>query len=344
MRKFICKTAFFVTPFLGLYIITFLFYTTDAGDLLRVGYIPCTDKKYRQNFTSFDNDIKFSKLSEAKEKEYKFLTIGDSFSEKGGKGYQNTLANDFSVLHIDRFISTNQIQRLIDLSNGNFFDNYHIQYVILQVVERNLTDDIKKIDCCTKIDVHQIDSMIMNHKTQQDKYQYNFFSHETLGFPLYALKYFINKNYLSNEQVYNVEINTKSLFSNNLNKLLFFCEDLNKTEQNNLLENAHELNNVLNKLSKKLKEKNITLIFLPSPDKYDLYHDYIVNKQNLTKPVFFDNFRKLCKEYIYIDSKEILSKELKNKKDIYYFDDTHWSPVAAELIAQKIKEEITKNE
>lgn len=338
MKRFISKTAIFIIPFLVLYIITFLFFTVNAGDLLRIGFIPSTDKKYRQNFTSYNHEIKFTELSKSKEKTYKILTIGDSFSEQGKSGYQNILANDFSILHVDRFISNNQIQKLVELSNGNFFDTYNVQYVILQGVERDLIDDVKNINNKSRTDIHQIDSIVTNHKPEQNKEEYNFFSRTTLRFPYYALKYFTDKNYLSNEQVYNVELNTKSLFSNNSNKLLFYYKDLNNTGQNNLPENAIKLNRILNTISEKLKEKNITLIFLPSPDKYDIYYDYIVDKQNLTKPIFFDNFKKLNKEYICINSKEILTEELKNKKDIYYFDDTHWSPIASVIIAQKIRE------
>lgn len=344
MKRFISKTAIFVIPFLVLYIITFLFFTVDAGDLLRIGFIPSTDKKYRQNFASYNHEIKFNELSKSKQKTYKILTIGDSFSEQGKSGYQNILANNFSVLHVDRFISNNQIQKLVELCNGNFFDTYKVQYVILQVVERALVEDIKNIDSKARIDIQQIDSTILNHKPEQNKDEYNFFSRTTLRFPYSALKYFTDKNYLSNEQVYNVELNTTSLFSNNSNKLLFYHKDLINTEQNNLPENAIKLNKILNQLSQKLKEKNITLIFLPSPDKYDMYYDHIADKKTFTKPIFFDNFKKLNKEFIYINSKEILTKELSNKKDIYYFDDTHWSPIASGLITQKIKEEIISHE
>lgn len=344
MKRFISKTAIFVIPFLVLYIITFLFFTVNAGDLLRIGFIPSTDKEYRKNFTSYNNEMKFTELSKSKQKTYKILTIGDSFSEQGKSGYQNILANDFSILHVDRFISNNQIQKLVELCNGNFFDTYKVQYVILQGVERDLIDDIKDIDLTSKINIHQIDSIITNHKHEQNKDEYNFFSRTTLKFPYSALKYFTDKNYLSNEQVYNVELNMTSLFSNHSNKLLFYYKDLINTEQNNLPENAIKLNKILNQLSQKLKEKNITLIFLPSPDKYDMYYDYITDKQTFTKPIFFDNLKKLNKEFIYINSKEILTKELNSKKDIYYFDDTHWSPIASGLITQKIKEEIISHE
>ena len=342
MKKFILKTAFFVAPFLVLYIITYSFSTADAGDLLRLGYLPSTDKNYRQNFTSFNHPIKFTELSKSKEKgkTYTILTIGDSFSEQGESGYQNILAHDFSVLHIDRFISNNQIQKLIELSNGNFFDTCKVQYVILQCVERNLPDNIQNTDQHARVTSQEIDSVIINHKPQPEQDEYDFFSRTTLRFPYSALKYFTDKNYLANGQVYNFELNTASLFSNHSNKLLFYYDDLSNAPKNNLPETTVKLNQILNRLSEKLKEKNITLIFVPSPDKYDLYYDYIIDKKSLVKPIFFDNFKKLHKEFIYINSKEILAKELNRKKDIYYFDDTHWSPIAASLIAQKIKEAI----
>lgn len=343
MKRFIAKTAFFVGPFFILYIITALFFTTDA-DLLRIGFLPSMDKKYQQKLTSSGHTIKFVELSKSKKKTYEILTIGDSFSEQGKSGYQNRLANDFSVLHIDRFISNNQIQTLIELCNGNFFDTYKVQYVILQGVERNLIHDIQNIDNKARIDIHEIDSIMINHKPQPIKDEYNFFSRITLRFPYSTLKYFTDKNYLANGEVYNMELNTESLFSNHSNKLLFYHDDLNNTKQNNVPENTIKLNRILNDLSEKLKEKNIQLLFLPSPDKYDLYYNYIVDKHNLTQPLFFDHFGKLDKKFIYINSKEILTKELNRKKDIYYFDDTHWSPIAAKLVAQKIKEEIMSHE
>ncbi|MFZ4930382.1 alginate O-acetyltransferase AlgX-related protein [Chryseobacterium sp. Mn2064] len=346
MKRFILKTAFFVAPFLILYIITYSFSIADAGDLLRLGYLPSTDKNYRQKFTSFNHAIKFTELSKLKEKgkNYKILTIGDSFSEQGPSGYQNILANDFSVLHVDRFISNNQIQKLIELCNGNFFDTYKVQYVVLQCVERNLSNNLQNIDNKTRITTQQIDSIIIHHKPQKEQDGYDFFSRTTLRFPYSALKYFTDKNYLANGQVYNFDLNTTSLFSNHSNKLLFYYDDLMYTPKNNLPESTIKLNQILNNLSEKLKEKNITLIFLPSPDKYDLYYNYIVDKQNLIQPKFFDHFEKLHKEFIYINSKEILTQELSRKKDIYYFDDTHWSPIAASLIAQQIKEAIVSHE
>ena len=85
--------------------ISLVFYSdAESPDLLRLGYIPNIHKGYRDKFQLNEKE-KFDKLSNHKKKKYRILTIGDSFSEQAGYGYKNMLANDFSVLHVDRFIS-----------------------------------------------------------------------------------------------------------------------------------------------------------------------------------------------------------------------------------------------
>lgn len=65
--------------------------------------------------------VKFTLINIQKEKQKgKILIIGDSFSEQDNYGYKNYLAEQNSVLYIDRFLSGNQIQTLYELSNGDF--------------------------------------------------------------------------------------------------------------------------------------------------------------------------------------------------------------------------------
>ncbi|MDR1876149.1 MAG: hypothetical protein LBQ84_00850 [Flavobacteriaceae bacterium] len=45
-----------------------------------------------------------------------------------------------------------------------------------------------------------------------------------------------------------------------------------------------------------------------------------------------------------MDSKELLSTYINTYKDIYFYDDTHWSPIAAKIVAEKIKDTIKRNE
>lgn len=347
MKALILKTTFFTAPFALLYLFCLLFYSnTETPDLLRLGSIPNLDENYHQKF-EFRQNVKYDSISNVlysinKKKKYTILTIGDSFSEQENLGYKNFLAQNFSVLHIDRFISNNQIQTLINLLNGDFFDKYDIKYVILQNVERLTIENVKNISLQDKMTLSQIDSLI---KLRNDKYKQinkkdtkqDFFSKRTIKFPLYDFpKFLFSENYLSDNSVFNVEINSE-LFSNNLSKLLFLNYDLVQSTQNNNLKNIDSLNIVLNIISQKLSQRNISLIFLPSPDKYDLYYEFIVDKDSFTKPVFFDIMKNTKKEYIYIDSKEILLSQIE-KKDLYFYDDTHWSPISAEIIANKIQD------
>ena len=134
------------------------------------------------------------------------------------------------------------------------------------------------------------------------------------------------------------------MFSNKSNKLLFFNEDLKSTEQNNLKENVNRLNIILNRIALKLRKRNIKLIVLPSPDKYDLYYDYISEKKDFKRPIFFDLMKVVKKDYVYIDAKENLASKIKHTKDLYFYDDTHWSPIASKIITDKIKSEMEKSD
>ena len=122
--------------------------------------------------------------------------------------------------------------------------------------------------------------------------------------------------------------------------MFFYSNDLKFTERNNDEENIAKLNSILNTLSKKLEQKNIKLIVLAAPDKFDIYYDHIVVKDQFLKPLFFDLMKNTKKEYIYIDSKAVLSAELNKKQDLYYYGDSHWSPVATDIIAKEIKTRI----
>ena len=61
-----------------------------------------------------------------------------------------------------------------------------------------------------------------------------------------------------------------------------------------------------------------------------------LDKEKYEKPILFDYLNTLKRKYIYINSKMVIKEAIKNKKDVYFYDDTHWSPIASELIASEI--------
>ena len=96
-----------------------------------------------------------------------------------------------------------------------------------------------------------------------------------------------------------------------------------------------DLNNNLNALAAILETKGCQLVFMPAPDKLTLYRPFLRNKNKYPESTFFEELRKLPKNYRFIDTKEILLKELTTgSQDLYHQGDTHWTWKAATAISR----------
>lgn len=343
MRQFLLKSLWFLLPVLILHLYTWLFYTADKGDLIRLGYIFDIHPSYRNIFKAeFENKIYFTKLSDLpKKRNYDVLTIGDSFTEGDSYGYKNYLGNKgkVDILHVDRRFHNNPIQQLYSMLHGDIFDHYQVKYVILQSIERLFIERIKNIDSNQVFTLKNTRTLVSEKRKDVD-FSFKFPSDRILKFPYYSFQYLITGNQNTETQVYRTPI-SKNLFSVNNSELLFFDEDISCLEMNNDQANISQLNNVLNDLSLKLQRRGITLIVLPSPDKYDMYYDYIIDKNKYPRPLFFEYLETENKNYLYLDSKKILQKDFADRKDIYFYDDTHWSPWATQIIADELSKIIS---
>lgn len=86
-----------------------------------------------------------------------------------------------------------------------------------------------------------------------------------------------------------------------------------------------------------LDRSGIKLYFMPMVDKYDLYYDHILDKK-YGKSNFFELLRGESKQYIFIDTKKILSELIKSgAKDVYFSDDTHMSTMALKEIIDNME-------
>jgi len=346
MKRFLYTIFAFASPFILLIGITTLCYTKTGGDLNRLGKISI-DTTYRNQFQKYfeqqQNYTDFSALNLKEKNSFNILTIGDSFSQKRGYGYQNYLTTDTTnILNFDTRAYTIPAYNPIDLAfkmiEGDVFNNLHIDYLIVQSVERTIIARSEKLDHSTKITIEALEASrkvqdTNNVATSTENYS------DYLKFPFYNTLYNFSDNALFSP-VHQKTINKETFSSNN--SLLFFEEDITALEKNNNRELVNKLNNELNILAHKLKERGVILIVLPSPDKYDLYYEYITTKSK-PRPLFFEYMRNLKKEYLYIDSKKILKKHIDNGvKDVYFVDDTHWSPIGARIISEVISDSITR--
>ena len=348
MKKLIFKTALFVAPFLILFYFSIPFTTIEKSDLSRLGYLLNKDYNYR---ILFKNEIakpkRYVNISESnlkKRNNFDFLTIGDSFSEQGNLGYQNYLAklSGKKVLHFDRFLHKNPLETIHGLLNGDVLNKINVKYIILQSVERSFVNRSKAVRKKHKITIDWIQKSIQKPKNDiftSSKPQ-DFFTKAIFKFPLYNLYYNFDDNAFFSP-VYKVKTKV-NLFSTNKNELLFFNEDLDNLKETNTKESVIRLNNELNTIANRLKTKGITLIVLPCPDKFDFYYDNILEKEKYTRPLFFNFLQDLPKDYLYVNSKKCLTEKSKNRKDIYFYDDTHWTPNACEIIATEINDLVQK--
>lgn len=343
MLKFIKALLLFLFPFI-LMLINYQNFSASGGDLNRLGKVS-VDKNYRDKFAPELNRKQVSKnLSEIdllKTDTVDILTIGDSFSQFKGSGYQNYLAINHkqSVVNMDdNYTVENPIQMLISLSNGDFFDSLKVKNIVLESVERNIVLYAINLKLNDTINLKKLQNKYLKKpKTVSQNDGFSEFLH-VINYNLYNVLYnFDTKAYFSKS--YRVPLNNKNLFSNSNNELIFFEDDISKIEFSTA-ENIQNLNSVLNDLTLKLKKKGIRLIVMPCADKYGMYCDYISNNK-LPKNIFFEYNLKLQKKYLYIDSKEVLLSNIKaGVKDVYYADDTHWSYLSAKVIANNIFEKI----
>ena len=349
MRKDVKYFIIINLPIVFLYLFTFVFYATNKGDLIRIGYI--VDKgDYRSIFKKeLEQKILFTKVSSINlktPKKFTVLTIGDSGSEQFGFGYKNYLAqkSTTSVLHIDRFLSGNPIETAYGILNGDFLDNIKVDYIILQSGERKIVLRGKNIKKTKTLSLNVLENRIKeysdNLKVLKIKDEDEFIGNRMIKFPLQNILYLFDDNAFGSE-VYKVKTKNE-LFTFDKNELLFYYEDLVNVKTNNDESALCKLNDVLNDLSKKLSMRGIKLIVLPSPDKFDLYYDFIIDNKKYPRPLFFENFEKLPKTYLYINSKKILKEQMKYQKDIYFYDDSHWSPWASKIIANELEKVIRK--
>ena len=308
------------------------------NDLKRVGNL-----KIDYDFFETRNNLEFDSICYdflSPKKKYNILNIGDSFSRQElskVNGYVNYLCKKYVLFNM--LFSVNPVNRLKELIRNNYLDTLGVKHIILQSSQRVIIPRLLNDHIDTQITNFKRLAFLDSLKHQyllkgieESKYPVGFFSRTSL---FYGLNYLIKKDI--NKKVLRFKTRNK-LFSFNKKELLVSNEDIYALKYHNSSK-IQDANNELNKIALQLKTKNIRLFVLIIPDKYDFYFDNILNSP-FGSPNFYNVLDSLPKDYIYINSKEILNNC--PNKDLYFFDDTHWSPIASKVVAEKI-ENLIKN-
>ena len=325
-------------------------YEVRGSDLLRLGYVPDFYARTKKTLLKNVETVKYYDdfYEDILKKEYDLLIIGDSFSD-GVHTFSNKLAETNSVLIISGKHEDNPFQILVSLINSSFFDKIKVKNILLESVERlaveraiclNFTESLKPI----KINnIVKPSAQVFNKPITSNKPSHRFFSTQPLLFGYNTLKYLLLEDVEFNSTVHKYTL-TKSLFTHyKSNTILVLKQDEQKLFYNNEFKRVQRFNNVLNILDKKMEKKGVEFHVMVCPDKYDLYFDFFSNSSKYTRPLFFKHLAKLNHSYHLVPIYQILKKRLNsNIKDLYLYDDTHWSSKSVDLVSRYLEGNLTK--
>lgn len=344
MRKFFGRMALILVP-LALLMLNYLRYEKSGGDLNRIGKVS-VPREYRDRFRGTYPEERLYLDYPGAEAEgmgpFDVLTVGDSFSQQGLSGYQNILAAESSlrVVNLDGYAYRldNPLKLLDSVSRGNFFDILRPRFVVLEIIERRISWYGQNLNPVDAVDFADFESRYRREASLAESAAPNitldYFSDIAKFFVFNLLYRFDSRAFVS--QVYNLEL-TADLFSVYPRRLLFFDEDIANVRFGEY-GYVRDLNDELNQIADRLAERGVLLIVMPTPDKSDLYGEFIKNDR-LPRERFFASLEALEKRYAYLNAKALLLPHLRaGEKDIYFADDTHWSPLGARIAAEALRD------
>jgi SGNH hydrolase-like domain, acetyltransferase AlgX len=319
-----------------------------GGDMARLGYYH-RSKLPRQN--SFDLPRRCLSAKEYHGQKIDIITIGDSFSQGGGGGrnsyYQDYIAsfNNAAVLNIypayptgDLIMVYNQLSTLSVLLNSGFLDQARPKAILIQSAERY---SILRFSGNNTFDKTASLSEVMNFYGDKALSQeappttMSFINDGNAKFVYFTLLHTLGITYPT-AWVRRAELSQPLFSVPDATGLLYFTEDMRAIPRATP-EGVASANDNLNRMARILAKKGIVLYFMLVADKSNIYRDFLQDAR-IPRSRFFEELRPLPKEYIFIDTKKILTEAVRRgEKDVYFPDDSHWSWKGAELIFDRVR-------
>ena len=322
MKKFLIKLSYTVLPvwLLLVGLATYLWMTDDkSGDLMRLGLIdtgPEYSDSIRANllpqvyFNSIDNDSALSVDT------CDVLVIGDSFSHGGGVGklgdYVNCLAHDSQrsvVLYTpqDPTLSS-PMQIAYDVLDLGLIDSTHVTNLVVQEVERYIVSR----HCGFRSDPNRT---ILSSGTQAAQQPATI-----------------------DEKRQDVKLSSPMFGGKAPDRLYFYNEDVILGIDVDSAQ-RQQVVNCYRHVIDKARERGVNLVLLVACDKYDMYQDFIVDNPYPAKTLNEDIQRWMSPGELdcFVFAKDVLHPLLEQRvRDVYLFNDTHWSPASSHIIAREV--------
>lgn len=342
MKKFLIKISYTVLPvwllLVGMAI--YLWVTNDnSGDLMRLGLIDSgpeytdsirSELLPRVYYRGEDNDSLLHLDSCG------VLVIGDSFSHGGGVGkhgdYVNYLAHD-SGREVVVFTPadptmTSPMQIAQALLKSNAIDSTNVKNLVVEEVERYLVDRH-----CGFVAGHwhiarpEVAPVATNIESD---------SKQKTG-PLLRVKDYVFYHLFGANPIYKARLSRPVFGGANPDVLYFYNEDV-KLGFDVTEAQQREIVSCYEEVIAAARERGVNLIFLVACDKYDIYQNYIIDNPYPAKTLNEDIERWMAPEMgrFVIAKRVLLPLVEQGVKDVYLYNDTHWSPSSSRIIAGEI--------
>ena len=333
MKKFLIKLSYTVLPvFLLLFgltaYVTLNVLPKATGDL---GYLALIPLGCNEDDADEMKELLYMNVNQSdslRDVHADVLTVGDSFSRMGRLGYQNYLAaQGVSVVNCTRELYENPMQYAYNILDRGLVDSANISVLVVQVGERDLVIRSEEFDV-NKVDIRELGSKSPSNGGGSAN-----------DWSLLRARDFLMYR-LDKSPVYKVTLDKDYFNSKEPRSLYFYCADI--TNGVNIGDASRQkIQEVYQILTRKANERGIALLLMIPVDKYDMYQDHIVDNPYPRK-TYIEEARE-----IFGDTPNVLlCKDLltplieKGEKDVFLFDDSHWSIKAAEIVGKELSKRV----
>lgn len=325
--KFLAVTLLFFIP-----VAIYKYYVIPnmSGDLGKLGMIPFGKEYegldipgYIRNNVSNASVVSVSSLDSLSL--FPVVTIGDSFSQMEECGYQYKLSSLLNCTIANYFDKNDVLNRYVMLLNADYFSRG--QTVIVESVERSVIGRLAYLDCEQQYQVVKSDDSHCFAESQSGQPFLNrFFSWIRL-----------NLN-IGDNSVLHFKLSKQCFTHKRFGDILHLYNSLKDYDGdllwNELLSEKHWIDAIENmqRLIAMSEQKGVDLVILIAADRYDVYEPWIED-DHLINPTL----DRLPMNSHVFNTKPCLQAAVNDDVyDVYKINNTHWSVVGADIVANSL--------
>lgn len=340
MKKFLIKLSYTVLPvfllLFGLvaYVTLFICPKSDTGDLGNLALItfwPEYGQKIEEHEMKDTLFVKVNHTEDLRNIDVNVLTVGDSFSQQEHAGYQNYMPGEgLSVANCRRSLYDNPIQYAYNLMDWGMVDSTNVDVMVVEVGERDFALRIDNFGV-DKVEVPEPDDPVEDDNEERNPNEWS----------LLRARDFVLYRFAGRSPVYVVDLKQDFFDSPEPRKLYFYCADIiNGMTIDETI--RHKVKEVFDLLTCMAQKRGIKLIFMLPVDKYDLYQDYIVDNPYAYPKRINEDVREILGDIPEVLLSKYYLQPLidKGEKDIFLFDNSHWSYKASEVVGKELSRRI----